>query len=244
MFEDSLIESSGALSKRNPWTAALSFALQALVAGVFVLVPLVYTEALPWRQFASVLTEPAPPPAGSPAAAPVHVHGAQARPLLADSVPRPPTSIPQRIAMLHDDAANADGSGASDWIGVPGGTGPGGPNSIISNVIPVPPAMPKIVAPSKVRVSSGVAQGLLIHETKPTYPPLALQARIQGTVVLQAVIARDGTVQNLRVVSGHPLLVSAALNAVRLWRYKPYILNEQPVEVDTQIMVNFTLDHR
>jgi protein TonB len=68
-----------------------------------------------------------------------------------------------------------------------------------------------------------------------------VQARVQGTVVLQAVIAKDGTVQDLRVVSGHPLLVQAALEAVQLWRYKPYLLNDQPVEVDTQINVNFTL---
>jgi len=98
-----------------------------------------------------------------------------------------------------------------------------------------------VVAPTKVRVSSGVAQGLLVHQVKPAYPTLAVQARIQGTVVLQAVIAKDGTVQDLRVVSGHPLLVQAALDALRLWRYKPYLLNHQPVEIDTQINVNFTL---
>ena len=101
--------------------------------------------------------------------------------------------------------------------------------------------MPKVAVPSKVRVSSGVAQGLLIRQVKPAYPPIALQARIQGTVVLQAVIARDGTVRDLHVISGHPLLVQAALDAVKLWRYKPYLLNDQPVEVDTQINVNFTL---
>jgi protein TonB len=127
--------------------------------------------------------------------------------------------------------------------GIPGGTGTA-PNSVISNVIKILPAMPKVVAPPKVRVSSGVAQGLLIHQTKPVYPPLAMQARIQGTVLLQAVVAKDGTVQDLRVVSGHPLLVKAALDAVKLWRYKPYRLNDQPVEVDTEIIVNFTLGSR
>jgi periplasmic protein TonB len=133
---------------------------------------------------------------------------------------------------------------APDEVGVPGGTGPGGPGSILRNVIVHPPVLPTIAAPSKVRVSSGVAQGLLIHETRPIYPTLALQARIQGAVLLQAVIARDGTVQDLRAVRGHPMLVSAALDAVRSWRYKPYMLNQQPVEVDTQITVNFTLDSR
>ena len=93
----------------------------------------------------------------------------------------------------------------------------------------------------KVRVSSGVAQGLLIREVKPEYPSLARQARIQGSVILQALIGKDGSVQNLRVISGHPMLVQAAMEAVKQWRYKPYYLNGEPVEVDTQITVNFTL---
>jgi protein TonB len=82
---------------------------------------------------------------------------------------------------------------------------------------------------------------LLIHQVKPSYPPLARQARIQGTVVLQAVIGKDGSIQGLKVVSGHPMLAPAALEAVKQWKYKPYYLNGEPVEVDTTINVNFTL---
>ena len=242
MFEDSLLESSGTLSKRNPWTAALSFAMQGLLAGGLVLLPLIYTEALPGRQLTSFLTEPAPPP-GAPAPVSSRARGAQPRPM-ADSVVHVPNSIPPHVAIVRDQPTNADGVGTPDWDGVLGGTGTDMPNSVISNVIKIPPAMPKVVAPPKVRVSSGVAQGLLIHETKPIYPPLAVQARIQGTVLLQAVVAKDGTVQELRVVSGHPLLVKAAMDAVKLWRYKPYRLNDQPVEVDTEIIVNFTLGNR
>ena len=93
----------------------------------------------------------------------------------------------------------------------------------------------------KVRVSPGVAQGLLIREVKPEYPSLARQARIQGSVILQALIGKDGSVQNLRVISGHPMLVQAAMEAVKQWRYKPYYLNGEPVEVETQVNVNFTL---
>ena len=81
----------------------------------------------------------------------------------------------------------------------------------------------------------------LIHRVQPEYPQLARQARIQGTVVLRAVISREGRIENLQVLSGHPLLVPAALDAVRQWRYRPYSLNDQPVEVETQITVNFTL---
>jgi protein TonB len=76
---------------------------------------------------------------------------------------------------------------------------------------------------------------------QPAYPPLARSARIQGTVVLQAVISKQGTIENLSVLSGHPMLVQAALDAVRHWRYRPYILNSEPVEVETQITVNFSL---
>ena len=242
MFEDSLVESSGTLSKRNPWTAAISFAMQGLLAGGLVLLPLIYTEALPGRQQGSIFTEPAPPPGPAPVSN--HARGVQSHPVAEDKVLRVPNWIPPRVAILHDQSTNADAAGAADWIGVPGATGTGAPNSVISSVMQIPPAMPKVVAPSKVRVSSGVAQGLLIHQIKPVYPPLAVQARIQGTVLLQAVVAKDGTVQELRVVSGHPLLVKAALDAVKLWRYKPYRLNDQPVEVDTEIIVNFTLGNR
>lgn len=100
---------------------------------------------------------------------------------------------------------------------------------------------PKVVVQQKVRVSSGVAQGLLIRQVRPQYPPLARQARIQGTVILQAVIGKDGLVQDLHVVSGHPLLTNAAIDAVKQWLYRPYYLNGEPVTVDTQINVNFTL---
>ena len=84
-------------------------------------------------------------------------------------------------------------------------------------------------------------EGNLIYRVQPEYPQLARQARIQGTVVLRAIISREGRIENLQALSGHPLLVPAAMEAVRLWRYRPYSLNDQPVEVETQITVNFTL---
>jgi protein TonB len=84
-------------------------------------------------------------------------------------------------------------------------------------------------------------QGNLIRRVEPTYPPLARNARIEGSVVLTATISKAGTIENLRVLSGHPLLVSAAIDAVRQWRYRSYILNNEPVEVETQITVNFRL---
>jgi TonB family protein len=99
----------------------------------------------------------------------------------------------------------------------------------------------RIAVPQRVRVSQDVSQGLLIHRVQPMYPPLARQARIQGAVILQAEIGKDGTIENLRLISGHPLLVQAAMDAVKQWRYKPYFLYGEPVAVETQITVNFTL---
>jgi protein TonB len=90
-----------------------------------------------------------------------------------------------------------------------------------------------------VRVSAGVTDGLLIHRVEPTYPPLAQQARIEGAVVLTALIDKGGNVQRLNVVSGHPLLVPAAIAAVKQWRYKPLLVNGQPIEVETTVTVNF-----
>ena len=93
----------------------------------------------------------------------------------------------------------------------------------------------------RIRVGGNVQQARLIRQPKPLYPPLAKQARISGTVKLNAIIAKDGTIMNLSVISGHPLLVPSAMEAVKQWAYQPTLLNGEPVEVVTQIDVNFTL---
>jgi protein TonB len=90
-------------------------------------------------------------------------------------------------------------------------------------------------------VSTGVMEGLLIRRVEPVYPPLARSTRTQGPVLLTALISKEGRVEELQVVSGHPFLAKAALDAVRQWRYRPYLLNGQPVEVQAQITVNFVL---
>jgi len=94
------------------------------------------------------------------------------------------------------------------------------------------------VAPIRI---SHMSEGDLVHKVLPTYPPLARNVRIQGQVVLQAVISKQGIIENLRLLSGHPMLVPAAIEAVRQWRYRPYVLNNEPVEVETLITVNFSL---
>jgi len=158
---------------------------------------------------------------------------------LDDGVLRPPAATPRSIAVVKKEEAPPNGT--TEMPGsIPGGLPNGVPNSVINIVRDTPGALPKVTA-EKVRVSSGVVQGLLIHQVTPQYPPQARRAGIQGTVVLQVLIGKDGTVQNLHVLSGHPMLIQAAMDAVRKWRYKPYYLNGEPVEADSQISVNFTL---
>jgi protein TonB len=245
MFEDSLIESAGKLkSKRQGWTTMLSFIVQIFLVGVLILIPLIYTEALPKQQLMTFLVAPPPPPPPPPppAAAPVKVVKKIESEIVAGQL-RTPTKIPEKVQMIKEEEAPPPVAGIAGVVGgVPGGVPGGQMGGVIGGIISsTPVAVPKVATPQRVRVSQGVSQGLLIHQVKPSYPPLARQARIQGAVVLQAVIAKDGTIQNLRVVQGHPMLVQSALDAVKQWRYKPYYLNNEPVEVETSITVNFTL---
>jgi protein TonB len=98
-----------------------------------------------------------------------------------------------------------------------------------------------VVVPQRIRISQGVTNGLLIRKVELSYPTLAKAARIQGDVVLKAIIDKEGNIQDLQLVTGHPMLVQAAIDAVRQWHYRPYLLNGQAVEVETTIRVIFTL---
>jgi len=126
--------------------------------------------------------------------------------------------------------------------GIPGGQLGGVIGSVISSASSLA-AVPKFIpaTPQRIRISAGVTKGLLIQRIEPTYPPLARSARVQGDVVLSAIIDTNGHITNLQLVSGHPMLVPSAIAAVKQWRYKPYLLNGQPVEVETTITVIFTL---
>jgi len=243
MFEDSLIESGGRLSTKRGLTTTISFILQVALIGILVLIPLLFTEALPKTQLMTFLVAPPPPPPPPPpAAAPVKVVK-QIQTDIVNGQLRTPTKIPQKILEnLKEDEAPPQMAMTGVVGGVPGGVPGGQMGGVIGGIIgSTPVAVPKAATPQRVRVSQGVTQGLLIRKIQPNYPPLARQARIQGSVLLQAVISKDGAIENLRLISGHPMLAPAALEAVKQWRYKPYILNGEPVEVETQITVNFTL---
>jgi len=247
MFEDSLLESGGRNSKlhrRGPWATVLSFLIQAALVGVLVLIPLIYTEALPRQQLMGYLVAPPPPPPPPPppAAAPV-VRAVRPSTEINNGQLKAPTAIPKKIAMIKEDEAPPSNGVVGGVVGgVPGGQAGGVLGGVLGAIASsAPRALPNVAAPKRVAVSSGVVSGLLIRKVTPNYPPLAKQARISGSVVLQAEISKDGSIENLHAVSGHPMLIQSAIDAVRQWKYKPYILNGVPVAVETTITVNFTL---
>jgi len=240
MFEDSLIESGGKLSTKRGRTTTFSFILQAIIIGVMILIPLMFTEALPKTQLMTFLVAPPPPPPPPPPPAAV----VKVKPVETDIVNnqlRTPTKIPKKVEMIkEEDAPPPQMAGVVG--GVPGGVPGGQMGGVIGGIISsTPVAVPK-VAVQRVRISQGVTQGMVLRKTQPAYPQMAKIARVQGAVVLAAIICKDGTIQNLHVVStASPLLNQAAIDAVKQWRYRPYILNGEPVEVDTTVTVNFTL---
>ena len=243
MFEDSLIESGGKLKTKRGWTSLVSFTIQVGIIGVMILIPLIFTEALPkGTTLFMLVAPPPPPPPPPPAAAPVKIVKVIQTDIVNGEL-RTPTKIPKKIEMIKEDEAPPPVMASAGVVGgVPGGVPGGQMGGVIGGIISsTPVAVPKVAAPQRVRVSSGVVTGLKIRDSKPVYPPLARQARIQGTVLLQAEISKDGTIENLRLISGHPMLAPAAIEAVKQWRYRPYMLNGEPVAVETQVQVNFTL---
>jgi len=149
-----------------------------------------------------------------------------------------PTRIPKEIKIV-----TAPENAPTQGFGVAGMEGLGGsPGGVIGSVFSnanVPKV--QVAPPKKITISGGVAAGNLIQKTQPVYPPIAKAARVQGTVVLQATISKTGAIEGLHVVSGPTMLQQAALDAVRTWRYRPYLLSGEPVEVETTVNVIFTL---
>src|SRR5438445_2919153 len=198
MFEDSLIESGNKLKTKRGMTTIISFFFQVLLIGVLVLLPLLFTEALPKTQLMTFLVAPPPPPPPPPppAAAPVKVVK-QIQTDIINGQLRTPTKIPEKVQMIKEEEAPPQMSSGVVG-GVPGGIPGGQMGGVIGGIISsTPVAVPKAATPQRVRVSQGVTQGLLIKKIQPAYPPLARQARIQGSVLLQAQISKEGTIEHL-----------------------------------------------
>jgi protein TonB len=244
MFEEMVISSQ--MKKTNkPWTVFLSMVFQIGLLAILILIPLIYTEALPKTMMATMLTAPPPPPPPPPP--PVVQQIVKVRPqvhLMDAGKLMAPKVIPKDVKIIKEEA-EPDMGAVGAVGGVPGGVAGGSMGGVLGGVIggmgtAPPPPKPKQTGP--LRVGGNVQAARLVNKVQPIYPPLARQTRISGTVRLHAIISKDGSIQSLEVVSGHPLLQQAALDAVRQWRYQPTLLNGDPVEVDTTIDVIFSLN--
>jgi len=235
---DELVESSAVRKKTHTgWAVIVTTVIQVLILVILILIPLIYTQALPKALLATMITAPPPPPPPPPPPAEAPKVIKQPPRLIQQGVLTAPHAIPKQVAVFKEEALPPEPPpAASDLLGG-GGDILGGLGAAATGVAPPPP--PK--APTRVKVGGSVQEAMIIDRPSPPYPPLARQARIQGNVVLHAIIDKDGNVTQLEVVSGHPLLVQAALAAVKQWRYHPTVLNGEPVEVETQITVSFVL---
>jgi periplasmic protein TonB len=250
LFADSLLETSGGQRARRASATVFSLLFQCCLVGVLLLIPLWFTDVLPRQQLMTFLAAPPPPP--PPPAAPDSASRKVVKVAsdIMNGQLRTPTQIPKKVQMIKEDEAPPPVMSTGGVVGgVPGGIPGGQLGGVIGGIISstssiaaVPKLAPKNNMPvQRVRVSQGVTKGLLTNRVEPTYPPVAREARIHGEVVLTAIIDKDGNIENLQLVSGHPMLAPAAINAVKQWRYKPYLLNGQAVEVETTITVNFEL---
>lgn len=229
-------------AKTGNWKRAslpIAYMAEMLAVGVMVIIPLIHSEALPKALFGNpTFLPPPPPPVAPPAAAP----RVSVQRISVEDLEKEPSVIPKTIPKIRSQLA-APASGVGVLGSMPGA--PGGQDGVIGSLIgvtaPPPPAPATRATPGRIKRGGVIEAANLIYAPKPDYPQLAKLARIQGTVRLEALIATDGTIKDLKVVSGHPLLVKAALEAVESWRYRPTLLNGQPVEVETEIDVNFSL---
>jgi protein TonB len=238
VFEQTFVNTRA--QTRRPWTVAASLALQTSLVTIAFVAPLLHVAALQrpesvpvWLPL-QVMKQQPPEPAAKPMprSAPANRPAFRLAPLQA------PVAVPRHIDMVPD--APDIGivlaglpTGASVFTSLPKAT-----------IQPAPaPAVkapqPSISAP--VHISGGVQSAKLVFGPKPSYPAIARTARIQGTVRIQAIIGRDGSIRNLQVVSGPPLLIEVAKEAVQQWRYQPTLLNGEAVEVITEIDINFTI---
>ncbi|MDE3201931.1 MAG: TonB family protein [Acidobacteriota bacterium] len=235
MFETATFESTGRITTQSRKWMVVTLLFNGSILAALIVTPLLRPELLPGRPWISLLTPPmvpsAPPVTHAPAetARTVQLGDPYAAPrTISTTIPTDPGPAPAQVI---------DPTG----LGNRNVTTPGAEN-IFGPPVPVHVTHPP-VATGPVHVSSGVLDGRLIFKRNPTYPPIAISAGIQGTVKLQAVISKTGKIENLRVISGLAMLRQAAIDAVSQWRYQPYILNGQPVEVETTVNVVFNLSH-
>jgi protein TonB len=234
MFGDTLLESSSSPRKGKRWPMATAFTAEAIIGGLLVIVPLLSTGVIPISARV-LLYRPMPP---------VMLETMERVPANHNPASGPANSVPRSTAVvLVSNISNAIHLGpAVDTTTDPNEVRPSGSvigtNTRLSDFMSNGPVTPNVRLSPK-RIISQLTEAQLLNRVEPVYPHIAAISGIQGQVKLHAIIARDGSIQSLNAISGHPLLVRAALEAVGQWRYRPYVLNGETVEVETFITVNF-----
>jgi len=240
MFSDCLLDETTHEVKRKTFSTVGSFIFQCILLAFMALLPLMFTEALPKAQLLTFLIAPPPPPPPPPPAAPM-VKVVRETDVLNNGTLRTPSRIPQKVEMIKEEEAPPPAPTGGVVGGIPGGIPGGQLGGVIGGIISSTSmaAVPKLEPVKRIRVSQGVTQGLLVRKIQPPYPTIALAARITGVVELKAIIGKDGNIKELQALSGPPLLIPAAINAVKQWHYRPYLLNGEAVEVETNVTVTF-----
>lgn len=242
MFDTTILDTLESAPRSRRWTTVFSFMLQVLAVSVLLLIPLLYTDALPSVHYSEQLTVPPGPAQPRPIElVDTHNRNIGGTSEISDGHLVAPPKIPDSIARVVDHpGANLAPPNPNAVIG---GASIGNQSAAMQYLLAVnvpPPPRPDVHrAPILVSVLS---EGAILKRVQPIYPTPARIAHVQGPVVMAALIDTDGRIVNLRLLSGNALLVNAAMDAVKQWRYRPYILNSQPIEVETQITVVFSLN--
>jgi protein TonB len=237
MFEQTFVTDTE--NARKPYSMALSLVFQILIIGALCVLPFVFTQTLPTMQLKGVLAAPRAPSVLKPGQVPTHTVTAAPRVFhLSDLLVRVTKPAAFNNSVRTEEAPPSVGE-----IGIPDGVSTDGitPALLVSAPPPLPATKPAPKKQGPIRVGT-IAAANIIHMVQPMYPPLAKASRISGSVEFTATISKVGTIENLQLVRGHPLLVNAAKDAVLQWRYRPTLLNGEPVEVITDIVVNFLLN--
>lgn len=243
-LSEGMLENNRMKKPRSVWDVLISFIAHSAIVVALILIPLLYTNALNLPEYQRVfLAAPPPPPPPPPAAAPRTPRIPRKTFFEKDKL-HAPKSIPKHIAQIKERAEPAQPlQGVVGGVpgGVPGGVLGGTIGGVLSGVRG-PLAPPKRAVPrGPIRVGGNVRPPQLIRKIQPMYPPLARETRTQGDVVIECVIDQAGDVRQMKLISGHPLLVSAAMSAVREWKYQPTLLNGKPVAVEMSVTVHFSL---
>ena len=231
------LESSWDRSARRGWSAIASFTFQALALSLLLAIPMFWVQGPPTLHWFQPITAPMAQTSAPPLESVRQHRTANTVSNILHGQLIQPHTIPLHTAVIDDSTL---GPPAPDLGNIQ--IGRGNSDAIangLGNAIPM--VSPKPPLPAHPLRISHWAEGNLIYRVQPAYPPLARQARIQGPVQLRAIISKAGTIEHLTVESGHPMLSGAAIDAVRQWRYRPYLLNDEPVEIETEITVNFVL---